>query len=657
MWPDNESVVDLLRFKYLADVTTELIRDDAMLPTTIGVFGDWGSGKSTLLGMVERDLVTDPDALVVRFNGWQFEGYDDAKAALMGSILDAMHEKLRPQPGKEVALSLIKRLLRRVDWLKLAGSGAKVAIPALVGAPSVATLSVLVGELASHAKDLKDPAKFQEAAKALTEYVKEAPDSIEPVRSNVRAFRDEFAQLIETAQLSRVVVMIDDLDRCLPDTLISTLEAIKLFLLVPQTAFLIAADELLVQHAIRTVYGAERFKDQRGLPRDLGREYLEKLVQVPIRLPRLSRAENEAYLHLLHAQKHLTKEQFNEVCKHVSAFSDTDLSRRSFDLATARKLANDNLYELLPELERDLDLMNKLAPVLLPTLEGSPRRTKRFLNALHLRMKFSMARGLALDPMVLAKLMTLEEAQPSNFKQLAELQAAQNGLPVELAEAERRAQPLPDATSTETTEPLKPAARKAKTEPEKQMEPQNSTVAMWLADVWMRKWLTAPPLLIDINLQSYFYIAHDRLGLLDENAALSPRAANVTAGLLSGNSLQQTQAKRLAQELGDIDLGQAFAAIQARVLSSSKQDFRGALSAAIALVETRTELTSQLLHLLMEVPEEHMPFSLLPKIATLLQKQTALYAESRGLFEKWNASEQNTLQRAAHAELGKMQSA
>lgn len=656
MWSDNESQVDLLRFKYLADVTTVLLKDSTMLPTTVGIYGDWGSGKSTLLGMIERDLLDDANALVVRFNGWQFEDYDDAKSALMGSVLDSVQDKLRSQSDKGAARDLVKKLLRRVDWLKLAGSGTKAVIPALLGSPSLSTLPHLLTDFAEEVKNLKDPEKFEAATKALAEYVKKSPDAVEPIRTNIRAFRDEFAQLIEQAGLSRVVVMIDDLDRCLPNTLIETLEAIKLFLMVPRTAFLIAADELLVQHAIRTVYGAERFKDQRGLPRDLGREYLEKLVQVPIRLPRLSRAENEAYLHLLHAQKHLSEAHFNNVCSYVSTFSDNDLSRRSFDLAAARRLEESRLCDVTPELERDLELMRKLAPVLLPTLEGSPRRTKRFLNALHLRLKLSEARKIVLEPTILAKLMTLEEAQPTTFRQLAEMQAAQNGLPAELTEAEGQARDTSeDAAPAKLNAATKTEPRKAKPEQQKAAIPPHPVVAVWLADVWMRRWLAAPPALNAINLQPYFYIAHDRLGLLDDNAALSPRAAGVVAGLLSGNALQQEQAKRLARELGDIDIGQTFASLQARVLSSSGQDFRMGLSASVALTETRPELTPQLLQLLLDAPEDQVPFSSVPKMVGVLRQPGTLHAEVRSLLEKWLANGPSALQRAARSELEGLQ--
>jgi ABC-type bacteriocin/lantibiotic exporter with double-glycine peptidase domain len=54
MWSDNEASIDLLRFKSLASIVTQVVKTESLLPTTIGVYGDWGSGKSTLLKMVER---------------------------------------------------------------------------------------------------------------------------------------------------------------------------------------------------------------------------------------------------------------------------------------------------------------------------------------------------------------------------------------------------------------------------------------------------------------------------------------------------------------------------------------------------------------------------------------------------------------------------
>jgi predicted KAP-like P-loop ATPase len=89
-------------------------------------------------------------------------------------------------------------------------------------------------------------------------------------------------------KLKTLVVAIDDLDRCLPDTIIETLEAIKLFLFVPRTAFILGADERLVKYAVR-----RRVPELPGERAEVGRDYLEKLVQFPIRVPPPGRAEIE----------------------------------------------------------------------------------------------------------------------------------------------------------------------------------------------------------------------------------------------------------------------------------------------------------------------------------------------------------------------------
>lgn len=47
MWSDNEAEHDLLGFQHLTGAVCSIIRNDALLPATIGVFGDWGSGKSS----------------------------------------------------------------------------------------------------------------------------------------------------------------------------------------------------------------------------------------------------------------------------------------------------------------------------------------------------------------------------------------------------------------------------------------------------------------------------------------------------------------------------------------------------------------------------------------------------------------------------------
>src|SRR4051795_12224597 len=98
MWSDNETSSDLLGCQHVVEVVTSIVKNESLLPATIGVFGDWGSGKSSLLQMVQAKLQeTDEDKkeiLVLTFNGWIFEGYEDARTALMSTILDEVASKV-----------------------------------------------------------------------------------------------------------------------------------------------------------------------------------------------------------------------------------------------------------------------------------------------------------------------------------------------------------------------------------------------------------------------------------------------------------------------------------------------------------------------------------------------------------------------------------
>ena len=113
-------------------------------------------------------------------------------------------------------------------------------------------------------------------------------------------FRKDFAELLADERLShlrRVVVLVDDLDRCLPDTVVDTLETMRLFLSVPKMSFVIAADEDRVADALR-----DRYPEDNGSAEDTekpARLYLHKIVQTTLRLPALSRFDTEAYLLLL----------------------------------------------------------------------------------------------------------------------------------------------------------------------------------------------------------------------------------------------------------------------------------------------------------------------------------------------------------------------
>ena len=120
----------------------------------------------------------------------------------------------------------------------------------------------------------------------------------------------------------------------MPDTIIETLEAIKLFLFVRRTAFILGADERLVKYAVK-----KRFPELPGERVEVGRDYLEKLVQFPVRVSALGPSEVETYIGLLYSEiSGLTAEQMRQARETLNQSSSESLMRVHFNLEVAKTL-------------------------------------------------------------------------------------------------------------------------------------------------------------------------------------------------------------------------------------------------------------------------------------------------------------------------------
>src|SRR5262249_38941238 len=127
----------------------------------------------------------------------------------------------------------------------------------------------------------------------------------EPVEQTIGEFREDFGKLLQRLPIKALVVFIDDLDRCLPENIVDTFEALRLFLAVDKTAFVIGADQRIVYH--ENGMGYPKRGDESV---DIGRHYLEKIIQTPLNIPPLEPMESEGYLNLLGCQRHLTPLNF-----------------------------------------------------------------------------------------------------------------------------------------------------------------------------------------------------------------------------------------------------------------------------------------------------------------------------------------------------------
>lgn len=652
MWSDNETDIDYLGFEHLIAAVARIVRDPKLLPATIGVYGDWGSGKSSLLRMVRKELEKSGERIaVLYFNGWLFEGYEDAKVALMGSILDELrsNEVWYKKGGRT-----IQNLARRVNWMRALGIGAKygaaflLAGPAGLGLAAAAEGVSVASQIGKKAADLD----LDEAGQLLKE------DGAAEARKAVREFREEFGKLLGELELDALVVVIDDLDRCLPATIIETLEAIKLFLFVPKTAFIIGADERLVRYAVR-----HKFPELPGEHSEVGREYLEKLVQFPVRIPPLTPSELETYMNFLFASRArgLLPNEFETARQAALKEHAKSVDGVRFTLGAAKA----SFQEVPDALATELSLSHRLAPVLAAGLTGNPRQSKRFLNMLMMRIEMAEARSVTLKQRVLAKLMVLEYLKPEWFKQLAGASLSTDGRIEALTALERAVRPQaepPSRAANDDGEPLtEPTPRHSLrsqkvVEPVARMQDEGESViptnfSSWTSDQWMRDWLLSEPSLADEDIRPYFYFARDILVSLGTAVRrMSPQAQDVLGKLIHESRAQRQNAVKQCTKLSPADAAAVFEAMSERVMQAD--DVAAPLDVTFELVKTRGELLSQLLALLARMPENRVPASATLKLSDAAKGTPSEPAATEQL-QKWSRSGQSTLAQSASIALSR----
>ncbi len=471
MWSDNETTQDLLGYQVHADLLKKIILNDAMLPISIGVFGNWGSGKSSLMLLLQQSLQEWEESqqneqhssiLQVYFNSWQFESYDSTKLTMIESILEALDKDINTR--KDV-FERADDLLARIDFLK-------VGVFILKKAYDNLTPDWLKKWLPK--KEDIDKITGKDKYNNLLEDVTKGNTS-----KFIATFRELFEGLVKDMGYKAVIVYVDDLDRCDPKRIIGCLEAVKLFVNVKKTAFVIGADERIIEYAISQHYPIQMKKEDISSPFS---DYLEKLIQLPYKLPRLSDNEQETYITLLLCKNHLNEIHFNEIHQKYLEFRKTDKHS---------KYNIDDIKADVPENQRidfyDVEYRLPIVPIIKQFLNGNPRQLKRFLNTLYVRQELADVAGFRdIRPDVLTKLMVLEynTLYNSRFEELYKFQNANEGIL-----------------------PLGDVEQEAKTE-EGIQNPQWKD--NWSSD-YLKQWLSSEPSLKDINLQNYFWVARDAL--------------------------------------------------------------------------------------------------------------------------------------------------
>lgn len=518
MWPDNETTRDFVNFTGIADTVAEIIVQARGRPISIGVSGAWGIGKSSMIKLTRESLTRrqraegEREFVFVEFNAWLYQGYDDARAALMDVIASVLEEEAKRR-GK--AVDKAKALLKRVNWLRVAKLAAGSAFALSMGLPPVG----LIGELWGLGKKAigggvddkligEAQSKVGEAATAATALVNPKEETSPP--KEIQALRETFEETLDELGVT-LVVLIDDLDRCLPPTTISTLEAIRLFLFLRNTAFVIAADNEMIKHAVRRHF--------EGVDDDLlVTNYFDKLIQVPIRVPPLGTQEVRAYMMLLFVDN---SDLSDEVKEKIRAGVCAQL-RQTWQGKRVDRAFVQTLHDSFPaDLIGNFDAADRLAPLMTSAsgIAGNPRLIKRFLNALAIRMAISNAQGVGVDEKVLAKMLLFERlGDPAAYAELIKaVSGNEEGKPLFLAEFEETA-------NAGNTSALKPP---------------------W-DNPFVQEWLTLPPRLANLDLRGVLYVSREHAPLITPEDRLSSESAELLTALLQHPEMAAGLKDRLA---------------------------------------------------------------------------------------------------------------
>lgn len=519
MWSDKESESDYLNFGEVSQLAVDILTSPGMLPVSLGVFGNWGAGKSSLLKLIERSLREEGESrIVINFDAWLYQGYDDARAALLEVIATELSEATK---GNEGLWKKAQSLLARVNGFRVLGLLAEGA--ALVSGVSTGGLLARgAGALSNLSDGIQGQSEYEDVKKVAKDAKGVADGIFKPAAKasppqQINAFRQEYGEILQGLG-KPLIVTIDNLDRCLPSNAIHTLEAIRLFLFLPNTAFVIAADEEMIRSSV-----AEYFKGASGRHQI---DYLDKLIQVPIRVPKAGVREIRSYLFMLYAmERGVTGDQLEKLRAGLELSLQQSWQEEPISKAKALELTGKKEDS---ELGRDYDRADRIAPILAtsPIIHGNPRIVKRLLNVVKMRSQIARRRDIPLDEGIITKLVIFERCAGTDATaDLYRLIDAQAGKPEILSQLE-------DLKVSELPQEV-PGSWK-----------NNPTTKGFILE-----WAKLQPSLKERDLRAAIYLSRETMPIGSYVVGLSPKGREALDALVRVDNISSPAGKEAAQGL------------------------------------------------------------------------------------------------------------
>ncbi len=227
--------------------------------TCIAINGDWGSGKSFVLGMIEERLSQKAENIVIKYDAWENSFYSDPLIAILSCIIDGIEDESHLSFGKKNIKNAAKAVI---------DAGAELS-------PKINKLRTVVQGLINVIRSFQ----CQIDTTNLVEF-----KSYKKLLNETKELLDKITLSEDGESQSKLIILVDEIDRCLPDVQLKILERFHHLFDVKNCAVIVTMNQNSVAQTVRTIYGVD------------GYEYLRKFFEFTFSL---RTSANEYFKNLL----------------------------------------------------------------------------------------------------------------------------------------------------------------------------------------------------------------------------------------------------------------------------------------------------------------------------------------------------------------------